>query len=204
MAENTSVTLPTIARGFAPSDGIGACPTTTAGLRATEYGNGFMRKTRIDFANFPVATTDGATNGSYGTAPIYTFPIGRIVILGCVGAVTFTTTTSGSLSLVTGQTFGWGIGTVAAAAAGTLATTSINITPGTGQSVSTFVAATASPTTVTTALVVSSTAQFDGTATAVAAILNIGTATDASHGTTAGSVNVNGYVTITWFNVGDY
>lgn len=218
MAENTSVTLPSISREFGVADGIGAVPTSgtipnsfgiaapVAGLKAVEYGTGAVRKTRINFSSFAVATIDGTTNGSYGTAPIYTFPIGRIIILGCTGLVTFTTTTSGTLSLVTGQTFGWGIGTVAAAAAGTLATTSINISPGTAQSVSTFVAAVAAtpPIAVSTALVVSSTAQFDGTSTAVIANLNIGTATDASHGTTPGSVNVDGYVQFTWINVGDY
>lgn len=201
-------TKPSIAREFGNADGIGAVPAAVAGsCVATEYGQGLIRKTRFTFTAFGVTVVDQTTNGAWGGTQFYTFPEGRIVILGSVSSLTFTTTSVLASTLnASSANVEFGVGTAVAGAV--LATTAMNVTPGTGQTTSKFTSSATinvASAAATSALVVSSTAQFDGTTTAAALFLNIGV-TAANHADSDGdsTIAVNGTVDVVWFCAGDY
>lgn len=186
--------------------GVGAIPTTLATtLTAQEFGgNAPSKQTLLTLSAMPYTITDAL---AYAGLLIYTFPAGYIVIEGCVASLTFTTTSALASTLNTGVTVQYGLGTVTASAT-TLATTMININPGTGQSVPTFTSSTTvnvAPATVTSFLIAVTTpaaAAFDGHTTAIGCYLNtaLATGTDIDGDST---LTITGTITITWKNLGD-
>lgn len=195
-------TLPSIQRDFAPAVGVGSVPAAVAGsVVATEYGVGCVRQTLLTLTALSLTVTDAL---AYLGTLIYTFPEGRIGILGCTGTMTFTTTTAIASTINSTSAATWALGTATASNI-TLATTMINICPGTGQTVTTFVtsatinvAGTASP----AALVTASTAQFDGTATPIGCYLNVAFPTNTDIDAD-GTMTVTGTALITWVHYGD-
>ncbi len=174
--------------------GAGAA-TTLTGMSVTEAGNGVVQKTTFTFTNWTPTIAD-LTVG-VGTK-IYDFPEGRIFILGSTGTNTFTTTSVLASTLNASVSCRWGVGTVTQTNA-TLATTEQDLLPVTTFTSSATIAVANTGTTGALAAA----AAFDGTATAKDAFFNISvpTATDIDADAT---VQVNGSVTITWINLGDY
>lgn len=176
---------------------FGAAATNADGgtVYARESLAGLVHKTTLTLAAFRVIT--GNTTGiSFGSAKLYDFPEGRILILGCTSVMS--TITFGA-DIASGGSGDYSIGS-AATADGTLATTEVNILPSSPM-LDPFVTRTGSA--AGSALAAS--AQIDGTSTAVDAILNcIIDDADVSDGAASDPVDFTGTVTITWVNLGDY
>lgn len=177
-----------------------------AGLTAVEYGGeGRARSTHFNFA--AVSHTLSDTN-NYSSQQIYTFPDGAIIIDGGVGSMYFTTTSAIASTLNSGVTCQWGVGS-AAASATTLATTMINMLPGSGQTVPTWT----SSTVISVAPAVAN-AYFkgpgtinlnilDGTSTAVKAYLNFAIASTSDIDADA-TLSITGDILLHWTLQGDY
>ncbi len=109
-------------------NGITSAGTKTGStLTATEQ-RGFVHQTKLTLAAMPLAISNSNVGGGN---LIYTFPEGRILLLGALGSVAFTTTSVLSSTLNTGVTINWGLGSVitAAQASGTLTTTEVDMLP---------------------------------------------------------------------------
>lgn len=169
-----------------------------ATVSAVEKGTGLIHQTVLSMLNTPVAVSDANVGGG---VKIYTFPEGRILVLGATGTSTITTTSAIASTLNSGVTCNWGLGSVitAAQASGTLTTTEIDILASTNITSSTTVnvAAAASNGKLLAA------AQFDGTTTATVINWNIGVAgaTDIDADAT---ITVLATLTVTWMWLGDY
>lgn len=171
--------------------GVNASPAAT--IAAKEIFDGVVHKTVLTLASFPV-TVANATGASFGSGKVYDFPAGRILVHGVTCSLSFDW--SGQDIVATGSG-DFSIGTTATADA-TLATTDVDLLPSSAM-LDPFVAGVG---TGTGALAAS--AQFDGTATAKDAILNlIIDDADVSDGA-SDVVLVSGTITITWINLGDY
>lgn len=139
------------------------------------------------------------TNGTeYQSTLLYTFPEGRINVLGCTATLQQTTTSTLASTLNASSTGAIGLGT-AAASATTLATTMVDLLPSTAftSSATINVAGTA----VSAALAAA--AQFDGTSSAKAMYLNTAyaTTTDVDGNATQ---TISGTITLTFAWLGDY
>lgn len=169
--------------------------TTLTGMAVTESGNGVVQKTTFTFTNWTPTVLDATTG--VGTK-IYDFPDGRIFVLGSTGTNTFTTTSVLASTLHASVSCRWGVGTVTQTNA-TLATTEQDLLP-----VTTFTSsATIAVVNTATSGALAAAAAFDGTATAKDAYFNISVPTGTDIDANA-TVAVNGTVTITWLNLGDY
>lgn len=156
---------------------------------------GIVNKTLLTLTAVGITLADAAQGGG---VKVYDFPEGRILVLGVVGTLTFTTTSVLASTLNASVTGNWGLGTVVQAN-GTLATTEQNLIPTTNFTSSATINVAGS----TTSKALAASAQFDGTTTAVDAFLNVGI---------AGATDIDGDATITatgtilmhWINLGDY
>lgn len=175
------------------TDSVGT-PSGT-GVTVSEDGGRTLHKTTLFFENMPLTLLDATVGAS---KKIYTFPEGRIALLGAVGAVSMITTSVLASTLNAGITANWGLGSTAQAN-GTLATTEQDMIPTTALTAS----ATINVAGAVSKGKLAAAAQFDGTTTPEPMYFNVGiaTATDIDGDAT---VLVNGYVTFTWINLGDY
>lgn len=163
---------------------------------------GMVRKTTLTLSSVALALNDDSDE-TWGSTLLWTAPEGIISVLGSVGrALSFTTTSTIASTLNASKTVQFGFGT-AAASATTLATTMINLGPGTGQTVPTFtssatinVAATA----VSTFLKVP--AIFDGSSTPMPCYINIAVATADDIDADA-TLTLSGTFVLYWIDVGD-
>lgn len=175
------------------TSGVGAVSGT--GVSAVEYGDGTIHSTVLTFEGTEITVRDTEQGGG---VLAYTFPEGRILVLGATGTMSFTTTSALATTLNASASSRWGVGTVTQSNA-TLATTEQDLI-----AVATFAASATidvANTAVGSALAAS--AQFDGTSTEKEAYLNVSVpeATDIDADAT---VEANGTVTISWINLGDY
>jgi len=169
---------------------VGAAAGT--GVVATEYGNGVVHKTVLTVTALSVTSTDATTSGAFGTQKVYDFPAGPIQILGCSYNLALTKSGAGiddAAEVVVG------LGTAAATAGATLASTEQDLI---GSTVATLTAGAGAAakhgSIVTTA--------YDGHTTPIDAILNFAMP-DA--GTSANAaILFTGTITISWINLGDY
>ena len=156
---------------------------------------GGFNKTLITLDNVGQAVVNGT---EYQSNKIYTFPEGRILVLGVTATLQQKTTSALAGTLNASSTGAIGLGT-AAASATTLATTMVDLLPSTAftSSATINVAGTA----VKAALAAS--AQFDGTTTAKPVYLNTAyaTTTDVDGDATQ---TISGTVAIAWVFLGDY
>lgn len=194
---------PSIGRGRpADVDGVGTL-ASVAGLTHTVHGgNGIVQTLKLTLTAMSLTITDAL---AYASQLLYTMPAGRIVILGSVASLTFTTTSAIAGTLNTGVTVQWSVGH-AAASATTLATTMLTWLPGTGGSVPTFTSSTTinvAPATATGAFTLTTLQSVDGTTTPAPVYLNVavGTGTDIDADAT---LSITGTISITFANLGDY
>ncbi len=178
--------------------GVSSGGTKNGATVSVAEQSGVVHQTVVSLVNTPMTIVDANVGGG---VKIYTFPEGRIMVLGAVGTVAFTTTSTLSSTLNTGVTVNWGLGSVITTTqnSGTLATTQQDIIPTTAATAS----ATISVAGAASNGALAAAAQFDGTTTPVAVNLNVGvaTATDIDGDAT---VLVNGTMVISWINLGDY
>jgi len=177
-------------------------PASKSGCLLKFAGKATIEKLRIEFSAMSITITDAL---AYASQLVGTFAEGRIAIIGAVTSLAFTTTSAIASTLNSGVAVQYGFGS-AAASATTLATTMINILPGSGQTVPTFTSSTTinvASATVTAAYVTNAQSQLDGTATAIPIYLNLAVATGTDIDGDA-TVTVTGFLEVTYCNVGDY
>ena len=174
---------------------VGAVNGST--VSAVEYGSDALHQTVLTLTATPIAMVDATVQG--GGVKIYDFPEGRIGILGCVASLAPTTTSVIASTINSGVVGVWSIGSAVAAANAALTSTEADMLPSTAWTSSTTIDVAAA--TVTGALVASS-AQIDGTTTAVDMYLNA-CVTGATDIDADGTVTWTGTITITWIHYGD-
>ena len=184
---------------------IGAL-TSKTGLTVVETGDGAVHKSVITFASMAMASIDGttpATDGAWGTQPIYTFPVGHIAVL--ASHVVFPlglliATTGGGTGFSTTADFEIGVGTVASAN-----WTGFGLNNGTQENIcAAMVAAlTAKTSDAIESIAQATVAVHDGSTTAIDIHMNFRTIDDADHGTVADILTVSGTLTLIWSNLGD-
>lgn len=169
---------------------------TIAGLTAADScADGFVHQTTFTFSAVALAVTDAL---AYASKLIYTFPEGRINILGTTGSLQFAVTTDRSTTINDSASLTWSLGSAAASNVA-LTSTMVNELPLATKVLS--AATTALNTASTNALAAS--AQLDGTTTPVPVYLNAAFATTTDIDAD-GSLSVTGTITISWVNLGDY
>lgn len=177
------------------ASGVGAI-VATAGLSLVEEGNSVVHKTVFTFANVTFTVNDaGAGDEGWGTLKLYDFPEGVIAILGAVSDLAITGGTSvgggsGSGDFSLGSDPSTSEAALVGALADILATSAITdpLVGGAGD---------ANGANTSTTMI-----RLNGTGTAKDINLNmIFDAGDVPGNTT---ITLNGTVTVTWINTGDY
>ena len=156
---------------------------------------GAFNYSKLTLDNVPQAVVNGT---EYQSNKIFTFPEGRILVLGVTATLRQKTTSALATTLNASSTGAIALGT-AAASNTTLATTMVNLLPSTAFTSSATVNV---PGTAVSAALASS-AQFDGTTTAVPVYLNTAyaTTTDVDGDATQ---TISGVINLVWVNLGDY
>lgn len=163
------------------------------GVVASEYGDGTIHRTVLTLTNASVTMTDATTAGNQGSLKVYDFPAGAIQIL---GAKMDLTTLAGAGGITDTAALVGSLGSVAAANDNaTLTSTEADIIPSTAGTLS----GGAGTLKKHGSLVATA---FDGTTTPLDAILNL--AVPDAGSTANDTVTVNGTITFTWTNTGDY
>ena len=166
----------------------------SAYITKVEYGKGEnIRKTVLTLAAVPQAIVN--TTAEYASSLIYTFPEGRILLLGATARVAQTTTTTIATSISAGATGAFALGD-AVASATSLTGAMVNMLPSTAYTSSTVINTEAAY----FAGALAASAQFDGTTTPKPVYFNTAIAT----GSIDGAQTFNGTVTLTWVHLGDY
>jgi len=179
----------------APSSVSNTGTVAGTGVTVSEQGNGVVQKSVFTFSSATITVRDTQQGNGVN---IYNFPEGRIFILGATGSMNFTTTSVLASTLHASVSCRWGVGTVTQSNA-TLATTEQDLIP-----VTTFTSgATINVANTATSASLATAAQFDGTATAKKAFMNVSVPTGTDIDADA-AVLMNGTVTITWIFLGDY
>jgi len=186
-----------------PADTVGAV-VSGIGVTASESGSGSFRRTVLTLVNTPLTITDAL---AYVGLKLYDFPAGRLRFIDTVVSVAVTTTSVIATTLKSGVTVSIGIGSVTASSL-TLATTMMNMMPGSAEAVKTFPSSTVintAPAVVTGVLANIAAAQvgaiLDGRTTPIDLFLNLGVAAADIDGDA--TVVVNGTIQVTWINGGD-
>ena len=164
------------------------------GVAATESGAGSIRTTRLTLTNVAQAVVNGT---EYQSTKIYTFPEGRILLLGTVASLA-QTTTSAILTTLNSATGAVSLGSAAASNV-SLTSGMVDIAPSTAftSSATINVAGTAvNP-------VLATSAQLDGHTTAVPVYLNSAYATTTDVDADA-TQTWSGTVDLTWVWLGDF
>ena len=151
--------------------------------------------TKLTLDNVPQTVVNGT---EYQGTKIYTFPEGRILVLGVTATLRQKTTSTLASTLNASSTGAISLGT-ATASSTTLATTMVDLLPSTAFTSSATVN---TPGTAVSAALASS-AQFDGTSSAKSMYLNTAyaTTTDVDGDATQ---TISGTINIIWVYLGDY
>lgn len=167
--------------------------TGSIAIKKEQFGS--FRKTTLTLDNVPQAVVNGT---EYQGTKIYTFPEGRILVLGVIASLQQKTTSALASTLNASSTGAIALGTAAASNV-SLTSTMADLLPSTAftSSATINVAGTA----VKGALAAS--AQFDGTTTAKSMYLNTAYATTTDVDADA-TQTISGTITFTWCYLGDY
>lgn len=171
----------------------GSAAVSTVKVKNEQFGS--FNKTTLTLDNVAQTVVNGT---EYQGTKLFTFPEGRILVLGTTATLKQKTTSTLASTLNASSTGAIALGT-ATASSTTLSSTMVDLLPSTAftSSATVNVAGTA----VSAAL--ASSAQFDGTSTAKAVYLNTAyaTTTDVDGDATQ---TISGTVVICWVNLGDY
>ena len=176
----------------APVTTVGVGTISTGATSVVEQGDGVTHKTILTLTAIELTI---ANQAQVDSATMYTFPEGRILVEGVTASLVGVNTTNFNAS--TDDIFYMAVGTVAADAGDTLSSTEVDLIPLiTNDTVSGTVIG------FTNGTALAASAQFDGTTTAKAAILNMCIPQAADSG--ANTNTLTGTVTISWKSLGDY
>lgn len=171
----------------------GSAAVSTVKVKNEQFGS--FNKTTLTLDNVAQTVVNGT---EYQGTKLFTFPEGRILVLGTTATLKQKTTSTLASTLNASSTGAIALGT-ATASSTTLTSTMVDLLPSTAftSSATVNVAGTA----VSAAL--ASSAQFDGTSTAKSVYLNTAyaTTTDVDGDATQ---TISGTVVICWVNLGDY
>jgi hypothetical protein len=175
---------------------MGSVPAAVASyvsVKREQFGS--LTQLTLTLNNVPQTVVNGT---EYQSTQIYTFPEGRLNVLGVTATLQQKTTSTLASTLNASSTGAISLGT-AAASATTLATTMVDLLPSTAftSSATINVAGTA----VSAALAAA--AQFDGTGTAKSMYLNTAYATTADVDGDA-TQTISGTIVVTFLWLGDY
>lgn len=173
----------------------------TGEIRIKREQFGSFSKITLTLDNVPQAVVKQypAPEGTeYQSTKIYTFPEGRILVLGCIATLQQKTTSELATTLNSGSTGAIALGSAAASNV-SLTGTMVDLMPSTAFTSSTTI--NVAGTAVSAPLEAS--AQFNGTTTAIPVYLNTAyaTTTDVAGNATQ---TISGTVVICWVNLGDY
>jgi len=175
--------------------GAGVVPAAVGPYVTAEELGAVIHQTVLSLSAIPITMRDTEQGGG---AQIYTFPKGRILLLGGSGQITVTTTAAIADTLNGGKTCNWGVGTVTQASA-TVATTEQDLVQ---------VAAFVSSTVINTAPAVSTASPgiailtpYAGVSTPTAAFLNLAVAGETDIDGDATTIT-DGTITLSWLNLG--
>lgn len=167
-----------------------AVGTGGSGVEVTQKAPQVLTTT-LTVSGLSVTMTDATTNGCHGTATLFTFPAGNIVIL---GAVTDLALVAGSGGISDTAAV---VASVGSAAVGTnnatLTGTEADIVPSTAATLSSGAGTAKGESTAPVTL--------DGTSSAATARLNL--AVPDADSSASDTLSVTGTVKITWINLGD-
>jgi hypothetical protein len=185
----------TVSGGLTVSGGSAGTLETVSGLTVEHNVVGPLVQTTFTLTDVAQAVVNGT---EYQSTKLFTFPEGRISVLGVTASLAQKTTSTLASTLNASSTGALSLGS-AAASATTLANTMVDLLPSTAftSSATINVAGTAVGAALATA------AQFDGTSTAIPVYLNsaYATTTDVDGDATQ---TFTGTITITWILLGDY
>ncbi len=172
-----------------PPAAPGSVPSAVADeVTATEYGEGAFRQTVLTLDALPVSVV-GATGIGFGGVKAYTFPEGRILVLGVIASLLIDPLSS-NLDVADGGDIG--LGTVIVADADLGDSTDVDL----------CAAIDLDPIGTAVGGELAASAQFDGTSTAKTLNVNV-LIDDADIGATE-AIGVDGTITISWVSLGDY
>jgi hypothetical protein len=175
-----------VATDESPVEALASVAVATAGV---------VRQTTITL-DLTGANDLDLADGDHGTGvKVYSFPAGRILVLGAV--INASAVTNDAFEANPNDVYFLGVGTVSAADDATLATTEQDIIP-----VTTIDSAGNTTLTNDWHAALAASAQFDGTSSAVA--LHVNAAVAGTSLTKALTIAITGTLTVTWINLGDY
>jgi hypothetical protein len=179
----------------AASTGVGAVVGSL--VTAVEQGlpNG-VRKTTLTLAARSLVITNAL---AYGSSQLYTFPEGRILVLGCHASLALAVAGTRTGTINDNSTVDWALGS---AAASNVALTSTMVDLCAAANEAAF-AATGNGFGAVASSQLAAAAQLDGTSTALSAYLNFGFS-DADDIDGDSTVTVNGTIVFHWIQLGDY
>ena len=172
-----------------------------SGVTPVEKWDGIaIHKTQLQLSSVPVSVTSVTSGAGVGGTKIYTFPTGRILMLGCMADLSIQIATADQAAFTDATPEGdVGIGTLAPANADALGT---DATDDNFATATTFVMSAYADASVQCPSEAS--LQIDGTSTAVPMFVNmLVDAVDIDDGTTS-TVYASGIVTCYWINLGDF
>jgi hypothetical protein len=193
---NSNIRTPGIKDIDNDGTGAGTVPAAVAAqVVATERGNGIVHQTLLTLTDLAQAVVNGT---EYQGTKIYSFPQGRIFVLGVTATIAEKTTSAIASTLNSGVTGALALGTVTASNVA-LTSTMADLLPTTAFVTSTTidVAAAASSGALAAG------AQFDGTTTPKDMYINTGYATTGDVDADA-TQTLTGTILVTWINLGDY
>jgi hypothetical protein len=173
----------------------GGTRVSTAGVSVRHKTTGPLVQTTITLDNLAQTVVNGT---EYQSSLVYTFPTGRIQILGAVMTIAQKTTSALASTLNASSTGALAIGSAAASNV-SLTSTMVNMMPSTAFTSSATVNVAGSA--VSSAL--GATTQLDGTTTAIPVYVNTAYATTTDVDADA-TQTLSGSITITWINLGTY
>lgn len=171
---------------------------TVSGTGATvaESVFGGTHRTVITLAGLETAVTEAL---SYGSTKIYTFPQGRIQVVGALATLAIATPGTRAGLINDNSTVDWALGSAAASNVA-LTSTMVDILP--MQDEKAF-AATGNGYSTATSGALAASVQIDGTTTAVPVYLNFGFS-DILDIDADAVIQSNATITLTWVHLGDY
>lgn len=183
-------------RNIIATGGVGV--VAGSGITAVEYGDGSYHRTVLTLTNAIVALTDEAGVVAYGGRKVYDFPEGAILFLGATANLAITKSSLGVNADWDGD---FGLGSVTASNDDSLASTEQDMIPSTPTPQADTGATTAKGASTST----ESSKVFDGTTDALDAFINL-LVDDLDHDVTATPCNLilNGTITLSWANLGDF
>ncbi len=166
------------------------------GLSAVNVSQNLIQQVTFTLADVEIAITDTL---AYVGKKIFTFPAGRILVLGAIASLKWAVLTDRATTINASASLTWALGSAAASNI-TLTSTMIDML---AKQTTVLNGTTTAYTAAATAGALAASCQLDGTSTAVPVFLNCGFETDTTIDGD-GTLAAKGTITLTYLNIGDY